>query len=42
MEHERKLMPKMEVDEEKMTGNKWILKGNGCKIIGHGWKLKGD
>ena len=41
MEHERKLMPKMEVDEEKMTGNKWI-KGNGCKIIGHGWKLKGD
>ena len=31
MEHERKLMPKMEDDEEKMTGNKWILKGNGWK-----------
>jgi hypothetical protein len=35
-------MPKREGDEEIMTGNKWRLKGNGCKIIGHGWKLKRD
>jgi hypothetical protein len=34
--------PKWKEMKNKITGNKWRLKGNGCKIIGHGWKLKGD